>query len=118
MHKTLGVLFAITCFATAGVSASLMGAGMWFWIIIASGTFVAVSQFYPVIRGAGSGLAVLLGIVSICAVALGLLASTIGGSFRLDDQLAILLLLFFVIFILGLVLGSMFKRSLKRIDER
>ena len=90
-----------------------MGIGMWFWVIISVGLFVAISQYYSPLRGIGSGLAVLLGIVSICAVFLGLVAATIGGSFHLDDREALLLFLFFIIFLLGLILGFMYKKSIK-----
>ena len=113
MNKIIGILFAIMCFSASALSNNIMGAGMWFWIIIITGLFVAISQYYPRLRGLGSGLAVLLSIMSIITVVLGLLASTIGGSFNIDDSFALLLLLFFVIFVLGLVLGSMYKRSMK-----
>lgn len=86
---------------------------MWFWVIVVVGSFAAISQYYPILRGVGSGLAVLLSVVSICAVLFGLVAATIGGSFHLDDREAILLFLFFIIFILGLLLGSMYKKSIK-----
>jgi hypothetical protein len=91
----------------------MMGPGMWYWVILITGLFVAVSQYYPRLRGLGSGLAMLLSILSFCAVGLGLIASTIGGSFKIDANLATLLLLFFIIFILGLMLGSLYKKSLK-----
>ncbi len=115
MNKVIGMLFAVVCFSASALSNSIMGAGMWFWIIIITGLFVAISQYYPRLRGLGAGLAVLLSIISIFAVGLGLLASTIGGSFNIDDSSALLLLLFFVIFILGLVLGSMYKKSMKEL---
>jgi hypothetical protein len=113
MNIVFAVVFAITCFATATVSNSIMGAGIWFWVIIATGAFVGVSQFIPSLQGAGAGLAGLLAILSICAVLLGLLAATVGGSFRLNESEALLLFLFFIIAVLGLTLASMHKKSLK-----
>ena len=113
MHRTLGVLFAFTFFSTSALSFSMMGAGVWFWIIIGVGLFVAVSQYSTVLRGAGAGLATLLSVISICAVLLGLVAATIGGSFRLETNEAFLLLLFFVIAVLGFCLGRSFKNSIK-----
>ena len=110
MNKIIGISFAIVCFSASALSSNIIGAGMWFWIIIITGLFVAISQYYPRLRGIGSGLAVLLSIISIIAVGLGLLASTIGGSFNIDDSFVLLLFLFFVIFALGIVLGSMYKR--------
>jgi hypothetical protein len=114
MNKIIGILFAVVCFSTSALSSHIMGVGMWFWVIIVTGLFSAISQYYPVLRGVGSGLAVLLGILSLLDVGLGLLASTIGGSFKIDFNSAVLLLLFFIIFILGLMLGSMYKKSIRK----
>lgn len=90
-----------------------MGTGVWFWIIITTGIFVVISQYFTILRGAGAGMALLLSIVSICAVLFGLVAATIGGSFRLDDKEALLLFLFFMISIFGLMLAISFKKSIK-----
>jgi len=113
MNKLIGLIFAAVCISTSALSNSIMGAGMWFWVIIIVGVFAAISQYYPMLRGVGSGFAVLLSVVSICAVVLGLVASTIGGSFKIENSLALLLFLFFIIFILGILLGYMYKKSLK-----
>ncbi|MGL1930853.1 MAG: hypothetical protein OCC45_03710 [Desulfotalea sp.] len=112
MNKAIGILFGIACFSTSALSSSIMGSGMWFWIIICVGTFVAASQFVSVLKGIGSGLATILAGISILAVLLGLVAATIGGSFKIDDSSALLLLLFSIIAILGITLGVMFKKSL------
>jgi hypothetical protein len=111
LSKVIGVFFAIACFATAAMSNSMMGTGFWFWAIIGTGFIVAVSQFYPKLSHAGSGLALLLSLVSVFAVALGLLAGTIGGSFKMDDNSAFLLFLFSLIAILGLAVGILNKQS-------
>ena len=50
MNKVVAILFAISCFATSAISNNLLGAGMWFWIIVCTGLFVAVSQFLPALR--------------------------------------------------------------------
>lgn len=112
MNKAIAILFALTCFATSTLSSRMLGFGMWFYIIIAVGAFVAVSHFIPVLVGVGSGLALLLACLSICAVALGLLAATIGGSFTMDTNSAMLLSLFLMIFVLGLSLAILYKKSL------
>lgn len=104
MNKTIAILFAVSCFATSALSNSIMGPGMWFWIIIITGVFVALSQFFPKIRVFGAGIAGLLGIVSIFAVLLGLVAATIGGSFKLDTDEALLLFSFFLIAVFGITL--------------
>ncbi|WP_413698928.1 hypothetical protein ACLKMH_15325 [Psychromonas sp. KJ10-10] len=73
MNKVIGILFAITCFATSTLSANMLGIGMWFWVILIVGAFVAISQFFPVLRGAGSGIALLMSGISLLAVLFGLL---------------------------------------------
>lgn len=117
MNKLIAILFALTCFSTSALSSSMMGAGMWFWIIIGIGIFVAISQFYPMLRGAGAGLAMLLAGISTLAILLGLLAATVGGSFKMDGSSAGLLFLFFIIAVLGLTLGVMHKRYVKSESE-
>ena len=117
MNKLIGVLFAITCFATSALSNSIMGAGIWFWVIIASGLLVAVCQWFPMLQSLAAGVALLLSTLSVLAVLLGLLASTIGGSFNIDDSSALLLFLFFVIAVLGFVVSSIYRRSVRSIGE-
>ncbi len=63
------------------MSNSLLGAGMWFWIILVSGLFVAVSAYIPELEMLGAFVARLLALGSIGAVLLGLVAVTAGGSF-------------------------------------
>jgi hypothetical protein len=117
MNKIIAILFALTCFATSALSNSIMGAGMWFWVIIVAGAFVAVSQFYPLLRGAGAGLAMLLAAISFLAVLLGLLVATVGGSFKMDGSSAGLLVLFFISGVLGVTLGVIHKRYVKLENE-
>lgn len=112
MNRFVAVLFALACFATSAQSNSIMGAGTWFWLIIAIGAFVVLSQFVPKLAGAGAGIALLLAIISICAVLLGLVAATIGGSFRLENAEALLLFLFVLIAVFGFTLAILHKKSL------
>jgi len=102
MLKVSSVLFGALCIAAALLSNSIMGAGMWFWIIIATGVLVASCSFMPSLNVLGALLALLLSAISICAVLLGLVAATIGGSFRLDGDEALLLFLFGLIAISGI----------------
>jgi len=111
MNKIVGILFAIACIATSAVSGSILGVGMWFWIIIAAGVFVAVSQFIPMLRGLGSVAALLLGVISVCGVMLTLLAATTGGSFKIDNNEALLVFTFFMIAVLGFSLVGISKRK-------
>ena len=117
MHKFIGIFFAIACIATSAVSNSIMGAGLWFWVITATGLFVAISQFLPWLRGIGSGFALILSVLSVCAIVLGLLAATIGGSFNMDGGAALLLLLFFLIAVLGFIVSSLYTRSTRSIEH-
>lgn len=102
MNRIVAILFAISCFATSIVSGNILGVGMWFWIIIATGLFVAISQFLPILSGLGSVAALLLAVISICAFVLTLLAATIGGSFKLNNSEALLVFGFFMIAVFGL----------------
>ena len=109
MNRIVGLLYAISCFATSWISGSMLGVGMWFWIIIGSGVFVAFSQFFPIIRDFGAIVALLIGIISIIAVLLGLAAATIGGSFKLDNDELLLLLSFFLVAVFGFTLVKINK---------
>ncbi len=110
MNKVVAIFFAISCFATSVTSGNILGVGMWFWIIIATGIFVAVSQFLPALRGLGSVAALLLAVISVCAVILTLLAATIGGSFKLDDRETLLVFSFFMIAVFGFLLVRINKK--------
>lgn len=90
-----------------------MGVGMWFWVILAAGLLVAACQWIPRLQSLAAGVAFSLSIISILAVLLGLLASTIGGSFNIDSSSAFLLFLFFIIAVLGFVLSSLYRRSVR-----
>ena len=84
---------------------------MWFWIIIVTGAFVAASQFHQSLISFGSIAAGLLGVISILAVLLGLLAATIGGSFKLDGRESLLLFSFFLITVFGFILIRVNRRQ-------
>ena len=104
MQKVISILFFLSCFATSWVSSSMLGVGMWFWIIIASGIFVGVSSFIPLIETLGAAVASLLATISVLAVLLGLLASTIGDSSDFGDGTGLLLFLFAMIAVMALFL--------------
>lgn len=114
--KIIAYLFALFCFATAWQSASLMGAGLWFWVIVASGGLVIISCHIKSLELVGAFIAGLLAVISICAVLLGLIAATIGGSFRLEQPEAMLLFLFFCIAVSGSTLALAYKRKVNRIE--
>jgi len=111
LRKTISILFALLCLGTAALSNSILGPGMWFWIIIVAGIFVGISQFFPGFQSAGSLMAGLLSVVSVCAVLLGLLAATVGGSFRLDDNEAFLFMLFALVAASGFALVALCRKT-------
>lgn len=111
MNKITALFFAMICLATSMVSSRMLGIGLWFWVIIITGPLVAVSQFIPLLQNVGAFIASLLGVVSVFAVLLGLVAATIGGSFRLDDNEALLLFLFFMIAVSGFTLSMLNKKT-------
>lgn len=84
---------------------------MWFWIISVTGVFVAISQFLPTLRAIGGVAALVLAVISLIAVALTLLAATIGGSFELDHRETLLVLGFFMIAVSGILLARINKRA-------
>ena len=98
-------MFAVSCLGASVLSARILGPGMWGWIILAAGVFVGSSPYIPTVSALGRVVALLLAVVSACAVALGLLAATIGGKFRLPDDQALLLGLFAIIAVSGFVLS-------------
>jgi hypothetical protein len=107
LNKILGVFFAISCFATSGLSGSMLGVGMWFWIIVATGFFVAISQFVPGLRGIGTVAASILGVIAILAALLALFV-VIGGSGPSNED---------ILLILGFVMIAVFGFSLVRINR-
>ena len=111
MRKTISILFALLCLGTAALSTNILGPGMWFWIIIVAGIFVGISQFFPGLQSASSVIAGFLSVVSVCAVLLGLLAATVGGSFRLDDNEAFLLMSFALVAVSGLTLVALCRKT-------
>ncbi|WP_111980103.1 hypothetical protein [Algibacillus agarilyticus] len=116
MHTKIGFLFMLSCIATFLTSASVVGFGFWGWLICVIGIVSCVTQYYPRLRGLGSLLALLLALGSGITILCGLLASTIGGSFKIEDGLTLLLFMFFVTAILGLTFAIMFKKQQQTIQ--
>ena len=114
MQKVVSILFFLSCFATSWLSSSMLGVGMWFWIIIFGGLFVGVSSFIPLLETLGTAVAGLLATISVAAVVLGLAASTIGDSSDFGDGTGLLLFLFALIAVFGFVLGSLRNRENKK----
>ncbi len=75
---------------------------MWGWLMVLGGLFVGVSPHIPLLATAGRAVAFLAGVLGVLAVALGLLAATTGGSFRLPVDQALLLVLIAVAGVTGI----------------
>lgn len=114
MKRLICLLFALACFSTATLSSQMLGVGLWFWVILGSGVIAVSSTLYPALLPLAVIAGGCLGLISVVAIVLGLLAATIGGSFNMDGQSALLLLLFGVIAISGLTLVKLHQRDLKR----
>ena len=118
MNKILGIFFTISCLATAAASNSLLGVGMWFWIILTTGFFVGASQFIPALSPFGAAAASLLSVLSVCAVVLTLLAATIGGSFELNGGETFLVFGFSMIAISGFLVARINKKAAAQATEQ
>lgn len=101
MNKLLGVLFAIACFATAGLSGRMLGVGMWFWIIAGAGLVVAVSQFIPSLRGFATLTASVLAVIAAVAASLALFALVALGGSGPSNEDVLLIFGFAMISVLG-----------------
>jgi len=85
------IFFGLACIVTAGLSAQILGLGMWSAIFLVAGIIVAISPYFDPIRELTRVIGLVAAILAFLAVALGLLAATIGGSFRLPADQALLL---------------------------
>jgi hypothetical protein len=77
------VLFAIVALATSWISAGLLGAGLWAVLMVLAALVVAASPFYEPMQPVARVIAGLAAVLSGMAVALGLAAATIGGTFNM-----------------------------------
>lgn len=98
-------IFAAACLAAAFLSGNILGVGMWAWLMLGAGIFVGLSVHFPVLAATGRAVGLLAGVLGFIAVALGLLAATIGGGFKLPADQASLLALIFVIAASGIALS-------------
>ena len=96
------MLFILCALATAWVSATMMETGFWSMLILAGAAFVALGLFAPVVQPLVRVFAGLCATIAVMAVLLGLLAATTGGSFRLPQDVAMLLFCMGGVFVFGL----------------
>ena len=102
------VVFSAACVSAAFLSFSVLGGGMWAYVLIAAGLLSVVSPYFTPIQPAVGSLAMVGGVLALVASLLGCLAATIGGSFRLPGDQALLLLLLAIIGVTGIVIGKVY----------
>ncbi len=103
-------LYALSCLAAAGLSAQILGPGMWGAIFLGAGLFVGASPYYPPLQQPAGAIALISAILAFLAVALGLLAASTGGSFRLPADQALLLTLIGAIGVFGIAVHRVLTR--------
>ena len=104
MYPISCALFVIATSVTAWYSAAAVGSGIWGILMLAAAFIVALSVFYAPLRLFAKGIAGAMSVISGLAIALGLLAGTIGGSFNMSREAGSLLICFGVLFVFGIVL--------------
>lgn len=112
--KLVSFCMAISCFITAFLSFQLFGEGMWFWVIIGVGLTTLIALFNDKVQPVAVVFSGLLALVSVGAVLLGLVAATIGGSFKMDSASAFLLFFFGLIAVFGSTMVYLNKKRLKK----
>ena len=118
MAKLLSVLFAMCCLGVAFLSNNILGPGFWFWAISCAGLIVGVTAFIPTLAILGVVIAGLMSSIAVLAILLGLLAATVGGSFRLPEEQVILLALFGLAAFLGFILVIIQTKQLAQQKNR
>ncbi len=107
LNSFVAILFMFACCGTALVSATIWGPGLWGTMFAVSGLFVFVSRAYLALDLFARGIAGLIALISILSLLLGLIASTIGGSFRIDQPTLLLFIGLFFMFSFGLIFALM-----------
>ena len=103
VNSFIAIFFMFACCGTALVSGTIWGPGPWGTMFALSGLFVFVSRAYTVLDLFARGVAGLTALISILSLLLGLVASTIGGSFRVDQPTLLLFIGLFFMFLFGLI---------------
>ena len=104
-------IFALSCVTAAFLSSSILGPGLWAWMMLGTGLAVAASPYFYNWQAVGGVIALIAAALALIATLLGLLAATIGGSFNLPADQALLLVLFLLIGISGIVLFRALQRK-------
>ncbi|NNL99294.1 MAG: hypothetical protein HKO62_01000 [Gammaproteobacteria bacterium] len=107
-------IFMLGCIGTFWQSATLLGFGMWGWIILGAGVLVGISPHLPSMRANARAVALILVMLSCIALPLALLAAGTGGAFKLSTDEILLLLGFAMIAVSGIAVARATRR--KRVE--
>ena len=86
MTTILKLLLSITTIAVCIYGVNIFGLSLWPILFLVAGIFIFVSTFFPILNEAAIILARIMGILSLVAFLLLMLASTIGGSFHMSES--------------------------------
>ncbi len=86
MTAVLKACFTLATAATTLYSIHLLGHGPWSWAFLGIALFVALSLGVPPLDRPAIAIGKISGVLALLALALLLLAGTIGGSFRLSQS--------------------------------
>lgn len=95
-------VFAAACVAALWLSIRIEGTGPWGVAFLLAGALVAAAPHVGALRVPSRIVALVFAVLALLAVGLGLLAATVGGSFRLPGEQAALLAAFGVVGLSGL----------------
>jgi len=86
MTPILKLLLSSTTLAVCIYGFNVFGFSLWPMLFSALSIFIFVSLFFPKLNTAVVGIARIMGIISLIALVLLLLAATIGGSFHMSES--------------------------------
>jgi len=86
MTSILKLLLSVTTITACLYGINVFGFSMWPILFSALSIFILVSLFFPKLNRAAFTIARIMGILSLLAFALLLLASTVGGSFNMSES--------------------------------
>lgn len=101
MVTILKILLSITSIGICLYGIIIFGPSLWPILFIALSLFILLSLFIPMINKAAIITAKIMGILSLIAFSLLLLASTIGGSFHMSESNKIIAVALALMFIFG-----------------
>ena len=96
-------IFCFCCVAFIVQSATVLGTDYWGSSFIVVGVLVALGPYVQRLRPLAQAIAMLAAVMALIGIGFGLFAATMGGSFNLPVELALLLLVFGVAAVSGIV---------------